>query len=676
MNKMLKSTEEAPQKVREELEIRVAEKTAELARSNERLMKEIEERKAAEELYKALTNSSYTGIYILQEGRFQFLNPRAAECFGYSPDELMGIDSKSIIHPQDRNIARKNAIEMLRGERKIPYEFRVVTKDKKIRWIMESIMPIHYKGTPALLGNSTDFTEYKEAMKKVEEHESIETSILEAIPHPVVGLHNRCVIFANNAVKSVFGWRPEELIGKNTRILYRNQEEYEEIGEVVYNALKSQRTWSSEFYCRHMNGHDIICRMNASGIDSDLNERRVVVVYEDITEKKQAENEKKILEAQLGQAQKMEAIGTLAGGIAHDFNNILGAVLGNIELALLEIKKDSHLRRYLERTLKAIERAVDLVRQILTFSRQGEHERRPLIINPVIKEAMKLLRATLPAKIEIRQNVSYDKYIVIVDPTQIHQVIMNLCTNAAHAMRETGGILEISLSHIDISLEVPLYLPKLPPGPYLELVVRDSGHGVEPDIMDKIFDPFFTTKGAGEGTGMGLAVVYGIVKSCGGEIRVESEPGNGTAFFVYLPIVIDKNVSSEEEHRVSIPRGQERILFVDDEEDIAQLTEDILSRLGYKVITEVSSLVALRVFRAKPDLFDLVITDMNMPNMTGIELAQDMLKVRPDIPIILCTGFSESVTPEKIKSLGIRELIMKPIVMRQLAETIRQVLDR
>lgn len=671
-----KRMEEVLKKSREELEIKVAERTAELARSNEQLTKEIEERKEAEELYKALTNSSYTGIYILQEGMFQFLNPRAAVCFGYTPDELMGVESISIIHPHDRYMARKNAIDMLRGERNAPYEFRVLTKNKNIRWIMESIIPIHFKGKPALLGNSTDFTEFKEAVQKVKEHESIETSILDAIPHPVVGLHNRCIIFANNAVESVFGWSTEELIGKKSRIFYRSDEEYEEIGKVAYHTLANQRTWSSEFFCRHRDGHDIICRLNAAIIGGDLKDRKIVVVYEDITQKKQAENEKKNLEAQLGQAQKMEAIGTLAGGIAHDFNNILGAVLGNIELALLDLEKDNHLRRYLERTLKASERAVDLVKQILTFSRQGEKELRPLIVNPVIKEAMKLLRATLPAKIEIRQNISYDKYVVIADPTQIHQVIMNLCTNAAHAMRKTGGILEIGLSHTNISIDVPFYFPNLPPGPYLELVVRDTGHGIEPEVIDKIFDPFFTTKRAGEGTGMGLAVVYGIVKSCGGEIRVESEPGKRTAFFVYLPIVIDKTVASEIENIISIPRGQERILFVDDEEDIAQLTEDILSRLGYKVITEVSSLVALRVFRAKPDLFDLVITDMNMPNMTGIELAREMLKVRPDIPIILCTGFSELVTPEKAKSIGIRELMMKPIVMRQLAEAIRRVLDK
>ena len=339
---------------------------------------------------------------------------------------------------------------MLRGERKFPYEFRALAKSGNIVWVMESVTEIHYRGKPAILGNSVDITEIKQAMQEVEERKSMETSILQAIPHTVVGFQDRHIIFVNESVETVFGWRPEEIIGQSSKVFYRSIEDYEEIGSTVYHALQSQKKWALDFICRHKDGHDIMCRLNASVVGGDLTKKRIVVCFEDLTEKLKGDYEKKNLEAQLQQAQKMEAIGTLAGGIAHDFNNILGAILGNLELALLDVETDTRVRRYLERGLKASERAVELVKQILTFSRQGEQELQPLVVNPVIKEVIKLLRATLSASIEIRQDISYEQHAVIADPTQIHQIIMNLCTNAAHAMREGTGILGVGLSRVDI----------------------------------------------------------------------------------------------------------------------------------------------------------------------------------------------------------------------------------
>ena len=392
-------------------------------------------------------------------------------------------------------------------------------------------------------------------------------------------------------------------------------------------------------------------------------------VCTDITEHKQDEEEKARLEKQLQQAQKMEAIGTLAGGIAHDFNNILAAVIGYTELAIMKAPKESLVHNDLREIFKAGTRAKDLVKQILTFSRQDEQELKPIQVKPIVKEALKLLRASLPTTIDIRQDVQSDS-IVLANPTHIHQILMNLCTNAGHAMQEKGGILEVSLEDIELDARYAELLP----GTYLKLTVSDTGIGMDASTIKRIFDPYYTTKEKGKGTGMGLAMVHGIVKSCGGKINVYSEPGNGSTFHVYLPVKKgDANVEGPVE--VSLPTGTERILFVDDEQPLAYLGKLVLEGLGYKVVTRTSSIEALEAFRARPDSFDLVITDMTMPNMTGDKLAVEIMKIRPDVPVILCTGFSPAITGEKAKALGIQAFLEKPLLKHDLAKTIRQVLD-
>jgi PAS domain S-box-containing protein len=383
----------------------------------------------------------------------------------------------------------------------------------------------------------------------------------------------------------------------------------------------------------------------------------------------------KVLESYLQQAQKMEAIGTLAGGIAHDFNNILQAMTGYAEIAFHhEIPEESPARQSIEEVLKAGQRAKDLVKQILTFSRQSEEEKRPVKISIIIKEALKLLRASLPTTLEIRQNLQSDHEKVMTDPVNIHQVIMNLCTNAAHAMGETGGVLEVRSSRVDFDSEEIIRYPDLTPGSYLMIQVSDTGHGMEPFIKERIFEPYFTTKDAGEGTGLGLAVVHGIIKSHGGAISVESEVDKGTIFTIFFP-VIESLEEIDAEKTPPIPTGNERILFVDDEKPITQSGIKMLESLGYRVVARTSSIEALALFRSKPHEFDLVITDMTMPNMTGDMLAGEMLGIRRDIPIILCTGFSERITEEKAKAIGIRGFILKPIIMRDLAQIIRKNLD-
>ena len=396
---------------------------------------------------------------------------------------------------------------------------------------------------------------------------------------------------------------------------------------------------------------------------------------EDIAERKRAEEAKECLEAQLRQSQKMEAVGTLAGGIAHDFNNILMAILGYTEMAAYRMPPDDPVRQNLTQVLKAANRAKELVNQILTFSRHREQEREPVEIVPIVKEALELMRASLPSTIEIRQSilVPAERSRVLADSTQIHQVIMNLCTNAADAMSETGGTLEVTL--VEIMVDAGAHHPDLKEGPHVQLTVRDTGQGMEREVLERIFDPFFTTKHPGKGTGMGLAVVHGIVKRHDGVITASSEPEMGSTFHVYLPLIRDVVEMATETEVSEAPAGSEKILFVDDEETLVSLGKQILEHLGYTVTATTNSIEALNFFRSDPEQFDLVITDMTMPYMTGIDLSMALMDFRADIPIILCTGYNEKVTEENAKSLGIREFIMKPFAIRDVARTVRKVLD-
>ena len=396
-----------------------------------------------------------------------------------------------------------------------------------------------------------------------------------------------------------------------------------------------------------------------------------------ILEKKVEERTKALAhsERQLQQAMKLQAIGTLAGGIAHDFNNILSPIVGYTELTMDDIPEDSQARNYLERILKATNRAKELVQQILMFSRQNCQERKPLKVQNVIKEALKLLRATIPATVEINCDVGQDCGPIMGDPTQIHQVIMNLCTNAYHAMQETGGSLDVSLKEIDISYEQTMERLGMKLGKHLQLTVKDAGHGMEPEVLERIFEPYYTTKKQGKGTGLGLSVIDGIVKNHGGDITVSSQPGKGAVFNIYLPVIDHIDVETESAETTIAANGSERILLIDDEEQIIDFEQQILERLGYKVISKTDSEEALEEFAAQPDQFDLVITDMTMPKMTGDQLARKMMDIKPEIPVILCTGFNEAITEEKALAMGIDKFVMKPIVKDKLANTIRAVLD-
>ena len=378
------------------------------------------------------------------------------------------------------------------------------------------------------------------------------------------------------------------------------------------------------------------------------------------------------LEGRLRQAQKMEAIGTLSGGIAHDFNNILTPILGYTEMSINNLPVDSKTSEYLAQVQKAGERAKDLVGQILTFSHHTEGEQKPIQLVPIVKEALKLLYATLPATIEIHQNIAKETGIVNADPTQMHQILMNLCINAGHAMPE-GGVLEISLVNVELDEEFCAKYKGLTAGHHIRLTVTDTGCGMDKEILQRVFEPFFTTKGH-QGTGMGLSVVHGIVKSHKGYISVYSEPGIGTTFHVYLPVA-ESIAETRPETTEPAQQGSESILFVDDEPMIVEMGRETLKRLGYSVTTQNSSIKALELFRMKPMEFDLVITDQTMPQMTGTDLAREILQLRPNIPIILCTGFSHIITSEKALAQGIRKFVIKPVVGAELGRIVRQVLD-
>ena len=391
----------------------------------------------------------------------------------------------------------------------------------------------------------------------------------------------------------------------------------------------------------------------------------------EIKEHRQAEKEKRRVETQLLQAQKMEAIGTLAGGIAHDFNNILTSIIGYSELGKARILQGDDATSDLDQIHNSGNRAKTLVQQIVTVGQRQDQEQRPIQLGYIVKEALGLLRAALPSTIEIREVIPKNTHIIHADPTQMHQVVMNLCTNAGQAMNKKGGTLEVKLENVSITEpEV-----NLKPGPYVRLTVRDTGGGINPEVTKRIFEPYFTTKEKGEGTGLGLSVVHGIVVTHGGMITAESKPGEGSTFHVYLPRTEQPEKTPETNAQEPLPTGTERILFVDDEPVLLEMTRQMLERLGYEVVTANGSIEALELFRKDPDRFDLVITDMTMPKMTGIELARELLNIRPRIPIILCSGSIDQTLKGKAQAAGIREFMAKPISVRSIAQTVRKVLN-
>lgn len=513
----------------------------------------------------------------------------------------------------------------------------------------------------------------KQAEEALRESEASYRALAENLPgvvYRVLLRDNRRVQFFNDMFGTMTGYPQDDFthcgICPTDAVIH--PEDKGRVVDIVENAVRQGVPFRVEYRIHHKDG--TIRHLSEAGKPSFGGDGNPLFIDGAIFD----ESDRKRLENQLRQAQKLEAIGTLAGGIAHDFNNILTPIIGYTEMAMCDIPKGTSLWRNLLQVLNSSHRAKELVKQILTFGRQAEQERRPIRIDLVIKETLKMLRATLPTTIEISQDIEAGPNSILGDPTQIHQVLINLCTNAAHAMRDKGGTLEVTLAGVHLDSDFAAQYANVTPGPYLRLSVKDTGHGMTPEVRSRMFEPYFTTKAQGEGTGLGLAVVYGIVNSYGGAISVYSEPGKGSVFHVFFPR-IDERASIRPELFGPLPTGRGRVLFVDDEEIILDLGAKMLERLGYDTVAVGSSRRALEVFREDPEGFDLVITDQTMPEITGAEMTREILASSPGTPVILCTGFSESMDEEKAMAIGAAGFLMKPVILSEMARVIRQAME-
>lgn len=649
----------------------------------------ISERKRAEEdlrkseiSYREIFNASNEALFVhdMETGAILDVNQTMCDMFGYTHEEAVNLSVGDLSQgkpPYTMDHARqwvRKAVE--EGPQR--FEWWAKRKNGELFWDETNLKLATIGGQDRLLAFVSDITERKQAETALQESEEKYRNLVEYTLDwvwscDVEGRHT----FSNRAVKDLLGYEVHEVVGAPA-FESMHIEDRQRAQELLKEAVEQKRGWKGTVIrWRHKDGSVKFFETKAQPIlDDKGNLAGFSGIDRDITEVKLAQEEKARVQKQLQQAQKMEAIGTLAGGIAHDFNNILAAIIGYTGMMeMFDVPEDSPMRARIKEVLKAANRAKDLVQQILTFSRQTEQESKPVQLNYIVKEALKFLRASLPTTIEFRQNIADEEFIALADPTQMHQVLMNLCTNAGHAMLETGGKLKVELSALNLDAQSVKRFPELKPGPHLKMTVSDTGHGMTPEIMERLFDPFFTTKKPGEGTGMGLAVVHGIVKSHEGVITVDSELGEGTIFQIIIPRIEMGAVEPATKTAPSMPTGTERILFIDDEHSLVTIVQEILERLGYDVVSKTSSREALELIRSQPKRFDLVITDQTMPHMTGIELAQKILRIRSDIPVILCTGHSEAATPERIKAVGIRELINKPLDPSGLARTVRKVLD-
>jgi PAS domain S-box-containing protein len=627
------------------------------------------------ERYQMLFSNVKDAVFVHQPkaldrpGTYIEVNDAACQIYGYTKEEFSKLSAWELTSPEIREQIPER-IKRLFDEKHILFETTHVTKYGRRLAVETHSHLFEWKGRPTVLSIVRDITTRKKTEKSLRESEELLNSIVDSMTDGIVVLdRNYHITYWNKAMERISRVTHEKAMqdGKTAWKFFPGLIQ-KGIDNMIRQAMEGQVMRQDDIPYYLPDGTTVYTSETCTPLKSEDGEiRGVLSVVRDITEKK-------TLEARLQQAQKMEAIGTLAGGIAHDFNNILGIIVGNAELAIDDVPEWNPAHRNLQEIRKSCLRARDVVRQILSFSRQTEQKLEPINITPVIHESLKFLRSSLPSTVTIKHNLIIQKETVYSDPTQINQILINLSTNAAHAMREKGGTLSIDLENVTLNETEAGRFHELLPGEFVKMTVSDTGHGMPPHILDRIFDPYFTTKSIGEGTGLGLAVVHGIVQNHGGAIAVQSQPGKGSVFQIYLPLVEVEPVRKMD-FSGTLPKGQESILFIDDEDAIVEMVQEMLQRLGYQIVCEQSPLKALELFQAQPDKFDLIITDMTMPQMLGTTLVKEMLLVRPEVPIILCTGFSEQINEEKALAIGVRAFMMKPIVMTEIAKIIRNVLD-
>ena len=628
------------------------------------------ELRESEEKYRSMMEAMRDPAYICSPNYYiEYMNPAMINRIGY---DATGEFCFNALHNMEKKCKWCMHDRIYEGK---TFEQEIKSpKDNNFYHVAHSPI-VHLDGSISKMAVYRDITDIKSAEERIVQSEKRFRDLFESITDLIYtqDLEGRFTS-ANPAMVKLLGYDMDEFIGHKAAD-FMEPELRPHFDSEYLEKLKNQGHYEGVTKYFKKDDSKIYIEYRGILVKPDDGDPYVSGIGRDVTEKVLYEREVAKLQKRLSQAQKMESLGTLAGGIAHDFNNILFPVIGYTEMMIEDLPEESPIQESLKGILAGGKRAKDLVKQILAFSRQSDQEIRPLRVQLVIKEVLKLIRSTLPSTIGISQYIRNDCRMVMADYTQIHQIAMNLVTNAYHAMEDTGGTLKVNLEEVELEDEEIKELDMIP-GPYVCLTVADTGMGMPQDVMDRIFDPYFTTKADGKGTGLGLAVAHGIVKSHGGHISVDSTSGVGTGFKVFLPVIQTEAVTKEIEKNLPIQGGTERVLLVDDEREIVTMERLILERMGYQVTVRTSSVEALEVFKSDPEAFDLVITDLTMPNMIGTQLAKEIMTIRPNMPVILCTGFSEKISEEKASKIGFKGFLLKPIVKSDLSEKIRKVLDK
>ncbi|ACL02236.1 PAS/PAC sensor hybrid histidine kinase [Desulfatibacillum aliphaticivorans] len=627
----------------------------------------------SEEKYRSLFENAPVGIFRTDsKGGVALCNTAMARILGFEAVEdalayYSNLGEQLYANPE----RRREFIRQLKENgfvKNFEYEAKLPGGDNKWLNMDARIMASKKDGAFLIEGFATDITERKQADQALQKSEARFRELSEMLPETVFETDaNIRLTFVNRQAYKMFGYTEEDFKNGLNGLEMMIPEDRPKAIENISAKFTGKSIGVNEYTAIHKDGSTFPVLFHTSPIFANGQPAGLRGVIVDMTERRR-------IERRLQKTQKIESIGTLAGGIAHDFNNLLFPILGMSELLLEDLPKDSSEWQCVREIFKASKRGSELVKQILAFSRKAEPKKQPSVLQQVLKEAVKLSRSTIPADVAITSDIMPDCGVVMADPTQMHQVVMNLITNAYHAVQNQGGAIFVSLRECQLEKE-DLTDKNLPPGRFALMSIADNGVGVDPEIMDRIFEPYFTTKSTGKGTGLGLAVVHGIIKDHRGEIKIRSNPGRGTVVDVFLPLMKKSKEQAQAAPGVHIPSGHERIMLVDDEEPVVNTVGKMLSRLGYEVCSFTNSLEALEYFRSNSSGIDLLMTDMTMPHMTGDALIKEVSAISPDTPTVICTGFNEKIDEKIAKQIGIKGYLLKPVLRKDLAEMLRSVLD-